>query len=225
MSTVSPWPAQEEDAARAVQFVRSKAEEYHIDPGKVAAIGGSAGAHIAMMLGMASDYANPDSDDPVERQSSRVHCVVQKAGPVDLETMFKAMMKDDDTPLESREKPNVPSVKILGLVGMSPEDFDSDEFYKRLREMSPIHNIRDDCPPIFIQYKTPEGMTSKDDPRLNWGAHRPISGCMREETLKERGLPYEIIMTPDLKNENNILSLWVQSRTIDFIKKHCNAKK
>jgi acetyl esterase/lipase len=82
-SDVAIHPAQVEDCTRAVQFVRHKAEEWNIDPGKVALMGGSAGAHLALMVGLRDDAANPDSDDPVERQSSRASCVVSLAGPTD----------------------------------------------------------------------------------------------------------------------------------------------
>ncbi|MCG8600056.1 MAG: alpha/beta hydrolase, partial [Verrucomicrobiales bacterium] len=44
---VATHPAQVNDCARAIQFVRSKAEEWNIDPERLAVTGGSAGAHLA----------------------------------------------------------------------------------------------------------------------------------------------------------------------------------
>src|SRR5690606_38153434 len=69
-------PAQFEDAARAVQFIRSKAGEWTIDPERFAACGGSAGAGLSLWLAFHDDMAKPDSDDPVARQSTRLKCAV-----------------------------------------------------------------------------------------------------------------------------------------------------
>jgi acetyl esterase/lipase len=60
------------DCARAIQFVRSKAGEYNLDPARLATYGGSAGAGTSLWLAFHPDLADPASPDPVLRQSSRV---------------------------------------------------------------------------------------------------------------------------------------------------------
>ncbi len=72
---VPPVRAPMYDSARALQFVRSKAGEWHIDPTRIAAFGGSAGACTSLWLAYHVDLADPKSDDPVARQSTRVLCV------------------------------------------------------------------------------------------------------------------------------------------------------
>ncbi len=62
------------DAARALQFVRSKASEWNIDKSKIAASGGSAGACTSLWLAFHSDLADPKSADPIARESTRL-CV------------------------------------------------------------------------------------------------------------------------------------------------------
>ncbi len=64
------WPL--EDAARAVQFLRSKAGEWNIDKRRVGATGGSAGACSSLWLAFHDDMARPDSTDPVARESTRL---------------------------------------------------------------------------------------------------------------------------------------------------------
>jgi acetyl esterase/lipase len=59
------------DAARALQFVRSKASEWNIDKTRIAAVGNSAGGCSALWLALHDDLADPDSADPVARESSR----------------------------------------------------------------------------------------------------------------------------------------------------------
>lgn len=82
------FPAQIEDVKCAVRFLRANAEQYGIDKNRIGAVGFSAGAHLAMMLGMT------DADDGLEGsggspdQSSGVQAVVQFFGPTDLNGAF-----------------------------------------------------------------------------------------------------------------------------------------
>jgi hypothetical protein len=66
------WPLR--DAARAMQFVRSKAAEWNIDKQRIGASGGSAGACSSLWLAFHDDLANPKSDDPIARESTRLWC-------------------------------------------------------------------------------------------------------------------------------------------------------
>jgi endo-1,4-beta-xylanase len=59
------------DAARAVRLVRSRAEEWHLDPKRVGFSGFSAGGQVAGMIETKFDAGNPAAADPIERQSSR----------------------------------------------------------------------------------------------------------------------------------------------------------
>jgi len=60
------------DAARAVQFFRSKSRRLNIDKDKIAAYGGSAGGGISLWLAVHDDLADPASNDPVLRESSKL---------------------------------------------------------------------------------------------------------------------------------------------------------
>jgi acetyl esterase/lipase len=59
------------DAARAVRTVRAKAGEWKVDPRRVGIMGSSAGGHLVSTLLTHFDDGKPQSEDPVERQSSR----------------------------------------------------------------------------------------------------------------------------------------------------------
>src|ERR1041384_1128296 len=69
------FPAHYMDCARAIQFMRSKAKEWNLDPKRVACTGGSAGAGTSLWIGFHDDMADPASDDPVARQSTRLSCM------------------------------------------------------------------------------------------------------------------------------------------------------
>lgn len=60
------------DCARAIQYVRANAARFNIDPKKVGCFGGSAGAGTSLWLATHDDLADPKSEDPVLRQSSRI---------------------------------------------------------------------------------------------------------------------------------------------------------
>ena len=81
----APYPAPMQDSARVVQFVRSKAKEWNIDPERVALTGGSAGTVISMWIAYRDDMRNPESSDPIERLSTRVTCIIPMAGPTTLD--------------------------------------------------------------------------------------------------------------------------------------------
>ena len=64
-------PSMLNDAARAVRWVRSKADEYKLDPHRVGIMGSSAGGHLASTLLTHFDAGDTNAADAVERQSSR----------------------------------------------------------------------------------------------------------------------------------------------------------
>ena len=72
------------DVRRAVRHVRANAAAYGIDPERLGVQGGSAGGHLSLMLGLASDPGDPTAEQPVLRESNRVQAVVAYFPPVDL---------------------------------------------------------------------------------------------------------------------------------------------
>ncbi len=73
------------DVRRAVRYIRLNADDFGIDPDRMGVFGGSAGGHLSLMLGNASDEGNPDSNDEVEQTDNRVAAVVAYFPPVDLQ--------------------------------------------------------------------------------------------------------------------------------------------
>jgi acetyl esterase/lipase len=64
------------DARRAIQTVRARASDYHIDPNRIVVIGFSAGGHLAALASTQFVPGKPDADDPIERVSSRPNFAV-----------------------------------------------------------------------------------------------------------------------------------------------------
>jgi acetyl esterase/lipase len=78
----NPWPDQFDDVQRAVRWVRANAETYGIDPKRVGAVGHSSGGQMVGLLGTRETRDNRDS--ALATFSSRVDCVVNLAGDMDL---------------------------------------------------------------------------------------------------------------------------------------------
>jgi acetyl esterase/lipase len=90
LSTGAPgttWPAQFQDAQLALRWVRAHAAAYGIDPGRICAEGESAGAHLALMLGVVPGIAPGDMQALLPGQSPHATCVIAISGPTDLRDM------------------------------------------------------------------------------------------------------------------------------------------
>ena len=149
LAGVELLPAAVHDAARAIQFLRTKAVEWNIDPKRIAVTGGSAGAASSMWLAYHDDMANSKSDDPVLRQSSRVCGALAMGGQTTLDPFL----------LEKKIGPAcIQHGMIWKTVGAkSIEDLmENWGQYKALSlECSPITHVSKDDPPVFLNYGQP----------------------------------------------------------------------
>ena len=134
------------DVTRAVRFVRLHAPHFGLDPERIGVYGGSAGGHLSLMLGLASDEGDPDAPDEVLRQSSRVAAVVANFPPVDL--------RQRATPSE-RFPPRLPDRGLSFARGLlmprAAEAFVALDFEDELRaSVSPIVHVSADDPPTLL---------------------------------------------------------------------------
>ncbi|MDX2149617.1 MAG: alpha/beta hydrolase fold domain-containing protein [Bryobacteraceae bacterium] len=84
------FPAALEDVKAAVRFLRANAERYQINAQRIGAMGGSAGGHLALMLGVTAGVAEFEGTGPHREQSSAVQCVVNYFGPSDLAQAYRS---------------------------------------------------------------------------------------------------------------------------------------
>jgi acetyl esterase/lipase len=92
---VAAYPAQHLDCALALRWLRAHATDYRLDKNKIGATGGSAGAGISLWLAFHDDLAEPQAEDPLLRESTRLTCAAVTAGQSSYDPRF--IMKLFDT--------------------------------------------------------------------------------------------------------------------------------
>ncbi len=182
-----PVKAPLHDAARAVQVLRSKADEWQIDPSRLAASGGSAGACSSLWLAFHDDLAQPESDDPVARQSTR---------------LLAAAVNGAQTTLDPAQmKAWTPNSRYGGhafgfMQTIANRDSQFAEFLAareglltEIAEYSPYALVSADDPPVYLAYNNAPalGVAAKDP------THSANFGLKLEERLSEVGVACELV--------------------------------
>jgi acetyl esterase len=166
-------PAPYLDGGRVVQFVRSRASEWKIDPRRVALTGSSAGAGISLWLAFHDDLAAPASSDPVARFSTRVACaVVSGAQPT-------------YDPREIRRLAGEAAARhrALGVMfGLQPGTAGSTQAHRLYAETAPITHLTADDPPVFAYYSEARSPVPADA-RDGTGIHHPNLGLFLKQRM------------------------------------------
>lgn len=174
------------DAARALQFIRSKASEWNLDKSKIGATGGSAGACTSLWLAFHDDLADPNSDDPIARESTRLTCAAVNGAQVSLD------------PKELREwMPNYGyGAHAFGLPNFQSLIDKREDVLPWIQEYSPIEHVSKDDPPIALFYggEVPVVGASPKDP-----THSGIMGVKLAERLEEKGVEV-VLVHPGIAN-------------------------
>lgn len=176
---VPPVKAPMDDCARALQFLRTKATEWNLDPARVAAAGSSAGACTSLWLAYHDDLADPASKDPVLRQSTRLVC----AAVVGAQTTLDPKQAKQWTP-NSR----------YGGHAFGKKDFAEalsarDAILPWIAEYSPYALAGKGDPPVALFYVKPPAMGKKEkDP-----THSANYGVGLRQRCEELGIGCELV--------------------------------
>ncbi|MDA0350259.1 MAG: alpha/beta hydrolase [Verrucomicrobia bacterium] len=180
---MEPFPSCFHDARRALQFLRSKSDEWNFDPARVGAYGGSAGAMISMWLGFHDDMADPESDDPVLRESTRLTCVATQGGQI----TFDRHWMEQSIPGNMIHK-NPAMTRLFGVRTL--DDLDKPEIRKWIKELSPITHLTADDVPVYMEYSmNPSDPIPADPAKIkSWALHHVIFGVTLKIRMDALGL-------------------------------------
>ena len=176
-----PVKAPLEDAARALQFVRSKAAEWNLDKKRIGATGGSAGGCSSLWLAFHDDMADPASKDPIARESTRLYCASVNGAQTSLDPKeLRAWMPNYHYGAHAFGLPNFQSLldnraKVL----------------KWIKEYSPIEHVTRDDPPIALFYSGDKNAKVGDSP--GDPTHSPILGIQLAAKLKAAGMDVVLV--------------------------------
>ena len=193
-----PVKAPLHDAARALQFVRSKADQWNIDTDRIAACGGSAGACSSLWLAFHDDLADADSDDPVAQQSTRLFC----AAVIGAQTTLDPKQMKEWTP-NSRYGSHAFGIFKSGKGKKLGQDFKAflakrDELLDWINEYSPYALVSNDDPPVYLFYRArPAIGQAQKDP-----THTSNFGVKLQEHMLSHGVECELVYpdAPDVKH-------------------------
>ncbi len=177
-----------DDCARALQFVRSKAKEWNLDKLRVGAAGGSAGACSSLWLAFHDDLANPKSEDPIARESTRLFC---------------AAVRVPQTSLDPKQmKEWTPNSKYgghaFGVNGFDKFLAARDTIMPWIKEYSPYDHVNAGDPPVYLFYPTPPALgQDQQDP-----THTANFGIKLQEHCAANNVPCELVYpgAPDVKH-------------------------
>ncbi len=176
LTDVGPYPMQMLDSARAIQFLRSKAGDWRIDPARIAAGGGSAGSGISQWLAFHDDLAKPDSDNPLDHYSTRISCALALNMQSTYDPRVIREIIPGDAFDDSALKP------FYGL----PDDWNWDtakidpKLDALIKDASPINHLTADDPPVFIYHS--------ERTRTPGNIHHPNFGTYLESAMKKAGI-------------------------------------
>lgn len=193
---VPPVKAPLHDAARALQFVRSKAGEWNIDKTRIGASGGSAGACSSLWLAFHPDMADPQSSDPVARESTRLFC----AAVIGAQTTLDPQQMKEWTPnskygghafLPGKERPTFEAFLAA-----------REKILPWIAEYSPYALVSSDDPPVYLYFSAVPALGQEQkDP-----THTANFGVKLQEQCRSKGVTAELFYpgVTDVKAKNTV---------------------
>ena len=126
----SIYPAAVEDVTDAVEWLFKNGENFGYDPDRIVLVGGSAGAHLAMLASYG--WRSSELQNYSATSAHRIIAVVDIYGPVDLTTDYARNQR-----------------LVNAFIGHS-----YDEKPDLYREASPVSYLSSSCPPTLILHGT-----------------------------------------------------------------------
>ncbi len=213
LTDTAPFPAAFLDSARAVQLLRSKAKEWNLDPKRVAATGSSAGAGTALWIGFHDDLADPNSADPIARQSTRLTCMAVQGA----QTTYDPRVIKDLIGGRAHEHP-----ALLPFYGIKADEADTPKAHEMYEKASPINYLTKDDPPVFLFYSEPKGPLPADA-KPGQGIHHPKFGVLLKEKMTPLSIECVVRHRDDYPDKGMATDL--NREMVEFFVKHFKAVK
>lgn len=160
-----------QDVQRATRFIRANASRYGIRADRIGALGGSSGGHLVSMLGTLDGKGDPAASDSVDRESSKVQCVVAFYPEINLAKI--------DTPR---------GLLFLSLAtGMLPPGANASAESLAVRQFekaSPVTYVTADDPPFLLIHGDSDKVVPFQQSEI------------MEAALRQAGVPVKLVRVP-----------------------------
>jgi len=174
-----PVKAPLHDAARALQFVRSKAKEWNLDQSRIGAAGGSAGACSSLWLAFHDDLADPQSNDPIARESTRLYCAAVTVAQTTL----------DPVQMKSWTPNSNYGGHAFGLGSFEQFLAARDRLQPLIAEYSPYHLVTKDDPAVYLFYNASPALGQE----VKNPSHTANFGVKLQERCQSLGVACELM--------------------------------
>ncbi len=194
------------DVKCAVRWVKTHAAEFNINSERIALLGRSAGAHLALLAAYSADNARIPATCAENQTSEKIRAVVSFYAPVNLLWAF-------DNPANERVIDG--KTTLANFLGGSPHE--SDEMRERYLLAAPLSHISANTPPTFLVHGGRDQLV------------RDENMAFLDEKLNEANVPHETIFIPYAQhgfdyNFNGFGSQIVQPAILDFLSANTAAR-
>lgn len=145
LAPAHPFPAQIQDVTCAVLYLKRNAAAYGIDPARIGAYGGSAGGHLAALLGTTGGHG---FEAGISSLDAEVAAVVDLFGPADLTMEFGGSAANTMT-------------TVFGT---------ADRSSKVLKQASPVTHVSADDPPFLLIHGEMDALVPIEQSELLYAA-------------------------------------------------------
>ena len=196
------FPAHYMDCARAIQYARGHGKEWNIDPKRIGATGGSAGAGTSLWIGFHDDMADPTNADPVLRESTRLSCMAVMGAQ---STYDPHVIKEWVGEAAARHP------ALESFYGLKAEQYDTPAAREMFTKAAAITYLTRDDPPVWAYYNEPRGPLPADA-KPGQGIHHINFGLKLKEQMDKLGIECTIRHADEKPD--------VAQEVVDFFVKH-----
>lgn len=187
-----------------IQYVRYHAERLNIDKERIGAFGGSAGGAASLWLAFSPEMAEPESDDPIFRESTRVSCVGAMATPstLDLFQWKEILNLPEFTQRDIKE--------MLALYGLDKEEELYTEKTAEIRKKVDMLGLMSPDDPEFYVYNNEKGGIPEGK---GHAGHHPDHARVLKVRAEEAGVS-SVIGAPEIglipEREESLIDFFVR---------------
>lgn len=193
-------PSQVMDVKAAIRYLKGHGNEFNVDPDRIALIGHSAGAHLALLAGLTSgegDFENLFMGH--QNESATVKTIIASAPPVDFTTIIDHAEELDLSdialvPGASSIEEVTPEILLTGcVIEQCPDD---------VAKTNPINYLDANDPSVFLQHGESDDVVPY------------LQSSQLDEALRAAGLTSELKLIESLKHDFIItdeLEAWLES--------------